>query len=106
MDRYFEPRDWVRTVDRHECQNVGLRQRPERHDSEIDAPPDLERLKMSMPAAISAWGLYLVMIAGLLVFSAMYPPQVYGIGATDLSDVIQYDGGADVSPSGSSVSQP
>ncbi len=106
MDRYFEPRDWARTTDRHECRGFGMRERPERHDSDREAEPDLERLKLSVSSVISAWGLYIVMIAGLLLFSAMYPPQVYDIQALDLSDAIQRDGSADVSTHGSSVPQP
>lgn len=98
MDRYFEPRDWVRTTDRHEFQGLGMRERPERHDSGREAEPDLERLKLSVPSVISAWGIYIVMIAGLLLFSAVYPRDVYDIGAIDLSDAIQRDGAADSSP--------
>ncbi len=106
MDRYFEPRDWIRATDRHECESVGMRELPERHDNDREAEPDLERLKLSGSAIISAWGIYIVMVVGLLLFSAMYPPQVYDIGAIDLSDAIQRDGGADVKSRGSSVPQP
>ena len=106
MDRYFEPRDWVRAPDRHEFQSVGMRERPERYDADREAEPYLERLNLSVSAVISAWGIYIVMVVGLLLFSAMYTPQVYDIGAIDLSDAIQHDGGADVPTRGSPVSQP
>ncbi len=106
MDRYFEPRDWVRATDRHECQSVGMRERPERYDTDREAEPYLERLNLSVSAVISAWGIYIVMVVGLLLFSAIHPPQVYDIRTLDLGDAIQQDGGADVTTRGSSVSQP
>ena len=98
MDRYFEPRDWVRASDRRESQSVGMRERPERYNTDREAEPYLERLKLSVSAVVSAWGLYLIMIVGLLVFSAMYPPQVYDIRTLDLGDAIQQDGAADSLP--------
>ncbi len=101
-----EPRDWVRFTDRHEWPSVQMPKRHEKHDSGGDAEPDLERVNLSVSAVISAWGIYIVMVVGLLLFSAMYPPQVYDIGAIDLSDAIQHDGGADVPTRGSPVSQP
>ena len=106
MDCYLDRYDWTHTTDRHECRIAGMRERPERHDSDREAEPDLERLKLSMSSVISAWGIYIVMIAGLILFSALYSPNVHDIGAPDLSEVIQRDGGENVSTRGSSVDKP
>jgi hypothetical protein len=106
MDWYLDPYDWDHTTDRHECRSVGIGERPERHDSDREAEPDLEQLKLSMSSIISAWGIYIVMIAGLFLYSAVYSPNVYDIGALDLSDAIQRDSAADVSTRESSVFQP
>ncbi len=106
MDWYLDRYDWVHTTDRHKCRIAGTRERPERHDSDREAELDLERLKLSMSSVISAWGIYIVMIAGLFLFSALYSPNVPDIGALDLSEVIQRDGGENVSTRGSSVAKP
>ena len=71
MDRYFEPGDWIRTTDRHECQDFKMSKRSERHESELDDRPDLERLELSVSAVVSAWGIYIVMVVGLLLFSVL-----------------------------------
>jgi len=56
MDRYYEPRDWVPATTRCKCQSLTVGAKTERQDGEIDAKLDLERVKLSMLAAISAWG--------------------------------------------------
>ncbi len=58
MDRIFEPRDWVRATDRHEGPSVRMPKRHEKHDSGVDAEPDLERVNLSVSTVISAWGIY------------------------------------------------
>ena len=106
MDWYFEPYNSIRATDWYERRLGQMRERSERHVSDQEAELDLDRLKPSMSSVISAWGIYITMIAGLFLFSVLYSPNVYEMDAIDLSEAIQGDGGADIQTGRSSGFRP
>lgn len=75
MDRHLEAYDWSHT----NC-------RP--HEDGV-SECKLESLKLSISPILSAWGIYLIMIAGLALFSALFSPDVHDFGSRDVSGATQ-----------------
>ena len=65
MDRYLEAYEWSHSNVHHDRPVPAPQERLERRHEERESERDLESFKLSASAILSAWGLYLTMMAGL-----------------------------------------
>ena len=63
--------DWTNTEDRSRGTVLGAHERVERPQEDRVVERDLERLRLSLSSIVSAWGIYAIMLLGLLAYSAL-----------------------------------
>lgn len=71
MDWNLEAYDWTKAEDRNRGTVLGAHERLERYHEDRVVERDLERLRLSLSSIVSAWGIYVIMLLGLLVYSAL-----------------------------------
>jgi hypothetical protein len=82
----LEAYDWAHMGDRRDFGAFGPREGHERHFQGREAERDLEVPKSSLSSVVSAWVFYILMVAGVSLFSALYSSNVDDLEPLTLSD--------------------